>query len=291
MLLRGSAESRAALGLFAPQPAGAGGARPRGQGGVRSAVPLQSGTALMRIQFHRRTDCRSPAWSRRQGGARLCALRHSAPRPVRPMSLLGDERDSPRGRIVLMKDMLEKGGSPTKEQVFHIDRCLSCLNCKTACPSSVNYQRLVDQARAHIQEHYRRPLADRLLRFAIAKVMTRPRPGAPGPAVARSARRSPGFCRAGWAPWRAWGGGTAARRPSRPQFPKPAQVKRASPSCPAACRVRWRPRSTKRWAGCWRGAASNWWRWKARAVAARLPHHMGRERRFTGMGQESDHRL
>lgn len=87
---------------------------------------------------------------------------------------LGDERDSPRGRIILMKDMLEKGGAPTPEQVFHIDRCLSCLNCKTACPSSVDYQRLVDQARSHIQEHYHRPLADRLMRFAIAKVMTRP---------------------------------------------------------------------------------------------------------------------
>jgi len=88
--------------------------------------------------------------------------------------VLGDERDSPRGRIVLMKDMLEKGGAPTKEQVYHIDRCLSCLNCKTACPSSVNYQRLVDQARAHIQEHYQRPLGERLLRWTIAKVMTRP---------------------------------------------------------------------------------------------------------------------
>src|SRR5260370_40801111 len=88
--------------------------------------------------------------------------------------LLGDERDSPRGRIVLMKDMLEKGGAPTPEQVYHIDRCLSCLNCKTACPSSVNYQRLVDQARVHIQEHYKRPLGDRLLRWMIAKVMTRP---------------------------------------------------------------------------------------------------------------------
>ncbi len=88
--------------------------------------------------------------------------------------LLGDERDSPRGRIVLMKDMLEKGGAPTDEQVYHIDRCLSCLNCKTACPSSVNYQRLVDQARAHIQEHYKRPLGERLLRWTIAKVMTRP---------------------------------------------------------------------------------------------------------------------
>jgi glycolate oxidase iron-sulfur subunit len=89
--------------------------------------------------------------------------------------VLGDERDSPRGRIVLMKDMLEKGGAPTKEQVYHIDRCLSCLNCKTACPSSVNYQRLVDEARAHIEEHYRRPFAERLLRWTIAKVMTRPK--------------------------------------------------------------------------------------------------------------------
>ncbi len=89
--------------------------------------------------------------------------------------VLGDERDSPRGRIVLMKEMLEKGGAPTAEAVYHIDRCLSCLNCKTVCPSGVNYQRLVDQARAHIQDHYRRPLADRLLRWTIAKVMTRPR--------------------------------------------------------------------------------------------------------------------
>jgi glycolate oxidase iron-sulfur subunit len=88
--------------------------------------------------------------------------------------LLGDERDSPRGRIVLMQKMLEQGGAPSAETVHHIDRCLSCLNCKTACPSSVNYQRLVDEARVHIQEHYRRPLMDRMLRWTIAKVMTRP---------------------------------------------------------------------------------------------------------------------
>ena len=87
---------------------------------------------------------------------------------------LGDERDGPRGRIVLMQKMLEAGGEPTAETVHHIDRCLSCLNCKTACPSSVNYQRLVDHSRAYIQEHYRRPLADRVLRWTIAKVMTRP---------------------------------------------------------------------------------------------------------------------
>lgn len=89
--------------------------------------------------------------------------------------MLGDERDSPRGRIVMMQKMLEDGGAPSRETVHHIDRCLSCLNCKTACPSSVDYRRLVDQARAHIQDHYRRPLGDRLLRWMIAQVMTRPR--------------------------------------------------------------------------------------------------------------------
>jgi glycolate oxidase iron-sulfur subunit len=89
--------------------------------------------------------------------------------------VLGDERDGPRGRIVLMQKMLEAGGAPTAETVHHIDRCLSCLNCKTACPSSVNYQRLVDHSRAYIQEHYRRPWGERLLRWTIAKVMTRPK--------------------------------------------------------------------------------------------------------------------
>jgi glycolate oxidase iron-sulfur subunit len=89
--------------------------------------------------------------------------------------LLGDERDGPRGRIVQMQAMLEPGGVVTPEAVHHIDRCLSCLNCRSACASSVNYQRLVDQARIHIQDHYRRPLMDRVLRWTIAKVMTRPK--------------------------------------------------------------------------------------------------------------------
>jgi glycolate oxidase iron-sulfur subunit len=88
--------------------------------------------------------------------------------------LLGDERDGPRGRIVMMQQMLEDGGAPTPETVFHIDRCLSCLACRSACPSSVDYARLVDTARIHIQARYRRPAGDRLLRWLIAKVMTRP---------------------------------------------------------------------------------------------------------------------
>ncbi|MEI9997005.1 MAG: glycolate oxidase subunit GlcF [Rhizomicrobium sp.] len=88
--------------------------------------------------------------------------------------LLGDERDGPRGRIVLMQNMLEKGGAPDSETVLHVDRCLSCLACRTACPSGVDYARLVDEARSHIQTHYRRPLGDKLLRWLIATVLPRP---------------------------------------------------------------------------------------------------------------------
>jgi glycolate oxidase iron-sulfur subunit len=89
--------------------------------------------------------------------------------------LLGDERDSPRGRIELIKAMLEDGGAPAKETVTHVDRCLSCLACVTACPSGVDYAQLIDHGRAHIEAHYRRPLGERVLRWAIPHVMTRPR--------------------------------------------------------------------------------------------------------------------
>ncbi len=89
-------------------------------------------------------------------------------------TLLGDERDGPRGRIVLIQNMLERGGAPDAETVLHVDRCLSCLACRTACPSSVDYARLVDAARVHIQTNYRRPLGDKLLRWLIATVMPRP---------------------------------------------------------------------------------------------------------------------
>ena len=89
--------------------------------------------------------------------------------------LLGDELDSPRGRIYLMKDMLEtdKPASPTV--VKHLDRCLSCLSCSTTCPSGVNYGQLIDTARAHIEATYRRPPGERLLRGLIAAVLPYPR--------------------------------------------------------------------------------------------------------------------
>ena len=88
--------------------------------------------------------------------------------------LLGDERDGPRGRIVMMQNMLESDAAPSPEVVQHLDRCLSCLGCRTACPSGVDYPRLIDTARAHIETHYARPSGERLLRWLIATVLTRP---------------------------------------------------------------------------------------------------------------------
>ncbi|MBR0937650.1 glycolate oxidase subunit GlcF [Bradyrhizobium jicamae] len=88
--------------------------------------------------------------------------------------LLGDELDSPRGRIYLIKEMLEKDKPPTPDVVKHIDRCLSCLACMTTCPSGVNYMHLVDQARVRIERDYTRPLTERLLRSVLAFVLPRP---------------------------------------------------------------------------------------------------------------------
>ncbi|HYZ22402.1 MAG TPA: glycolate oxidase subunit GlcF [Rhodopila sp.] len=89
--------------------------------------------------------------------------------------LLGDELDSPRGRIYLIKDMLESGRPATKEVVTHIDRCLSCLACMTTCPSGVNYMHLVDHARTYIERTYRRPPAERLLRDALGRILPSPK--------------------------------------------------------------------------------------------------------------------
>ncbi|CAN7214768.1 glycolate oxidase subunit GlcF [Pararhizobium sp. LjRoot255] len=87
---------------------------------------------------------------------------------------LGNELDSPRGRIYLIKDMLENGRPADEEVVTHIDRCLSCLACMTTCPSGVDYMHLVDHARIHIENTYKRPLKDRLVRAALAAVLPHP---------------------------------------------------------------------------------------------------------------------
>ncbi len=88
--------------------------------------------------------------------------------------LLGDELDSPRGRIYLIKEMLENDRPATPDVVKHIDRCLSCLSCMTTCPSGVHYMHLVDHARVHIEETYRRPFRERMVRWLLATVLPYP---------------------------------------------------------------------------------------------------------------------
>lgn len=88
--------------------------------------------------------------------------------------ILGDELDSPRGRIYLIREMLERGGPPDPATVRHVDRCLSCLACMTTCPSGVHYMHLVDHAREYIERHHRRPPVERALRWALARILPHP---------------------------------------------------------------------------------------------------------------------
>jgi len=150
--------------------------------------------------------------------------------------LLGDELDSPRGRIYLMKQMLEQEAEPSAEVVRHIDRCLSCLSCMTTCPSGVHYMHLVDHARAYIEERRRRPWRERMLRAALAWSC---------PTRAASAWR--------W-PWRGWPSplghcsATDRLRPcwrSRPRAPRR--------SLPSNAEARLRPRGAS---SSFRGARS-----------------------------------
>ena len=108
-------------------------------------------------------------------------------------ALTGDELDSPRGRIYLIKNMLEKGGAPDPDTVHHIDRCLSCMGCLTACPSGVDYMHLVDTARGHIQANHTRSISQRLMRWLIAAVLPRPGVFRAALAAARPARMLSGL--------------------------------------------------------------------------------------------------
>ncbi|QYK40816.1 MAG: glycolate oxidase subunit GlcF [Paracoccaceae bacterium] len=106
--------------------------------------------------------------------------------------VLGDELDSPRGRIYLIKDMLESGRPADERTVRHIDRCLSCLACMTTCPSGVHYMHLVDHARSYIERTHRRPFMDRMLRAVLARIIpypTRFRLAMLGAKIARPFRR------------------------------------------------------------------------------------------------------
>jgi glycolate oxidase iron-sulfur subunit len=102
--------------------------------------------------------------------------------------LFRDENDSPRGRIDLIRAMLEKGGVPEPKTVHHLDRCLSCLSCATTCAVKVDYTHLIDIARAYIEKNYRRPLGDRMLRAMLARTLPYPRRFAAAMRLARLAR-------------------------------------------------------------------------------------------------------
>lgn len=102
--------------------------------------------------------------------------------------LFRDENDSPRGRIDLIRAMLEKGGAPERKTVHHLDRCLSCLSCVTTCAVKVDYTHLIDIARTYIEKNYRRPLGERMLRVMLAKTLPYPRRFAAAMRMARLAR-------------------------------------------------------------------------------------------------------
>jgi glycolate oxidase iron-sulfur subunit len=115
-----------------------------------------------------------PAMASSEGVIRKCVHCGFCTATCPTYALLGDELDSPRGRIYLIKDMLENQRKPGPETVKHIDRCLSCLSCMTTCPSGVNYMHLVDHARAYIHENYTRPWHERAVRRLLAWVLPYP---------------------------------------------------------------------------------------------------------------------
>ena len=115
-----------------------------------------------------------PAMATSEGVIRKCVHCGFCTATCPTYVLLGDENDSPRGRIYLIKDMLENQREPGPETVKHVDRCLSCLACMTTCPSGVNYMHLVDHARAYIHENYKRPWHERAMRRLLAWVLPYP---------------------------------------------------------------------------------------------------------------------
>ncbi len=117
---------------------------------------------------------RDPATARANEVLRTCVHCGFCTATCPTYQVLGDELDSPRGRIYLIKDMLESGRPADARTVRHIDRCLSCLACMTTCPSGVHYMHLVDHARAYIEKTYKRPMMDRLLRWALARILPYP---------------------------------------------------------------------------------------------------------------------
>ncbi|WP_111732296.1 glycolate oxidase subunit GlcF [Roseovarius amoyensis] len=127
----------------------------------------------MRTEFTEE-QLRDPALARSNEILRACVHCGFCTATCPTYQVLGDELDSPRGRIYLIKEMLETGRDPDPKTVKHIDRCLSCLACMTTCPSGVHYMHLVDHAREYIEARYRRPLFERMLRWTLARILPYP---------------------------------------------------------------------------------------------------------------------
>ena len=124
--------------------------------------------------FFSETQLRDPDTKRSNEVLRACVHCGFCTATCPTYQILGDELDSPRGRIYLMKDMLENNRTPEPNMVKHIDRCLSCLSCMSTCPSGVHYMHLVDHARAYIEQRYKRPYGDRALRWMLSKILPYP---------------------------------------------------------------------------------------------------------------------
>jgi glycolate oxidase iron-sulfur subunit len=131
---------------------------------------------------------RDPAIAEANGILKTCVHYGFCTNACPTYVLTRDENESPRGRIDLIRAMLEKGGAPDARTVRHIDSCLSCLSCMSTCAVKVDYAHLVDRARAHIERHHRRSAAERLMRAGLAHILTRPRLFDLSLALARAAK-------------------------------------------------------------------------------------------------------
>jgi glycolate oxidase iron-sulfur subunit len=89
--------------------------------------------------------------------------------------ILGDELDGPRGRIYLIKDMLENNKPGNEKIAKHLDRCLSCYGCMTTCPSGVNYMHLIDHGRNHLEKTFKRPIIERIFRSFLSLTLPNPK--------------------------------------------------------------------------------------------------------------------
>ena len=187
---------------------------------------------------------------------------------------LGNELDSPRGRIYLIKDMLENGRAADKEIVTHIDRCLTCLACTTTCPSGVDYAHLVDHARIHIEKTYRRPFIDRTIRNVLAFVLPYPARFRASLKLAKLGRPFAGLLDK-FGPLKPLASMlklAPASLPSTPTKPVPAIETRKGrvailKGCAQSVLDPGINAATERL--CWHGLVLKWPKWKARAAAVR----------------------